>query len=402
MSSSIFFFFFVPLLAFILLAVNFILAPHNPYQEKNGVFECGFTSFLGQNRTQFSISFFIFALLFLLFDLEILLVYPYLVSSYSNESYGLVVLLIFLLALTLGFVFELGKKALNIDSRQTIQNKEPNIHVSSAMLIPIDIMPLDYISYIIFHAVNLIYEYIISYLIPTLNYIHQYVISYLVPILINYIQEQIISYLVVTLRDCYIYLLHVVLSNIYEQWYLITIIMHCLMPLKLVLPFILSRGYLVAGGVQLFIISTCMLCFGYLFCSLDEYISLIAISYTIVAVSLFIGFNKDLKKKYPTFYKYTEIFLLICITILTLYMGFGIYFSIMYARGSSRITRSKTTANKGGGPNGGGPNGPNKPPYETTAACCNDDDDHDDDDHHRDTDEKKKYSTNKGTVLVRR
>lgn len=118
MSSTIFFFFFIAILAFILLAVNLIFAPHNPYQEKNSAFECGFTSFLGQNRTQFSISFFIFALLFLLFDLEILLVYPYLVSAYTNEAYGLAIILIFLLALTLGFAFELGKKALSIDSRQ--------------------------------------------------------------------------------------------------------------------------------------------------------------------------------------------------------------------------------------------------------------------------------------------
>lgn len=119
MTSAVLFFFFIPILAFILLAVNLIFAPHNPYQEKNSAFECGFTSFSGQNRTQFSISFFIFALLFLLFDLEILLVYPYLVSAYTNETYGLVIILIFLLALTLGFAFELGKKALSIDSRQT-------------------------------------------------------------------------------------------------------------------------------------------------------------------------------------------------------------------------------------------------------------------------------------------
>ena len=118
MSSTIFFFLFIPLLTFILLAINLIFAPHNPYMEKNSAFECGFSSFLGQNRIQFSISFFIFALLFLLFDLEILLVYPYLVSAYTNGIYGLVVLLIFLLALTLGFAFELGKKALSIDSRQ--------------------------------------------------------------------------------------------------------------------------------------------------------------------------------------------------------------------------------------------------------------------------------------------
>ena len=119
MSSTIFFFFFIPLLSFILLAINLIFAPHNPYMEKNSAFECGYSSFLGQNRTQFSISFFIFALLFLLFDLEILLVYPYLVSAYLNEVYGLCILMIFLGALTVGFVFELGKKALTIDSRQT-------------------------------------------------------------------------------------------------------------------------------------------------------------------------------------------------------------------------------------------------------------------------------------------
>ena len=119
MSSTIFFFLFIPLLALILLAVNLVFAPHNPYMEKDNVFECGFSSFLGQNRTQFSISFFIFALLFLLFDLEILLVYPYLVSAYTNDVYGLAILLIFLLALTLGFAFELGKKALSIDSRQS-------------------------------------------------------------------------------------------------------------------------------------------------------------------------------------------------------------------------------------------------------------------------------------------
>lgn len=120
MSSAIFFFIFIPLLAIILLAVNLIFAPHNPYQEKDSAFECGFHSFLGQNRTQFSISFFIFALLFLLFDLEILLVYPYVVSAYTNSIYGLVVMLIFFLALTLGFAFELGKNALKIDSRQML------------------------------------------------------------------------------------------------------------------------------------------------------------------------------------------------------------------------------------------------------------------------------------------
>ena len=119
MSSTYIYNIIIPVITTLLLIINFIFAPHNPYMEKNGAFECGYTSFSGQNRTQFSISFFIFALLFLLFDLEILLVYPYFVSSYTNEIFGLIVILLFLIILVIGFVFELGKKALRIESRQT-------------------------------------------------------------------------------------------------------------------------------------------------------------------------------------------------------------------------------------------------------------------------------------------
>jgi len=124
MTSQTFFLVFIPILAFILLAINIIFAPHNPYQEKDSAFECGFHSFLGQNRSEFSISFFIFALLFLLFDLEILLVYPYVVSGYVNGVFGLIIMLIFFLVLTLGFAFELGKNALSIESKQTLFYKK--------------------------------------------------------------------------------------------------------------------------------------------------------------------------------------------------------------------------------------------------------------------------------------
>ena len=130
MTTTTFFFFLIPTLVTILLLVNLLLSPHNPYQEKDSAFECGFHSFLGQNRTQFSISFFIFALLFLLFDLEILLVYPYIVSAYSNGIYGLIIMLFFFIVLTLGFVFELGKNALKIESRQiyNFYNKLPKCY----------------------------------------------------------------------------------------------------------------------------------------------------------------------------------------------------------------------------------------------------------------------------------
>jgi NADH-ubiquinone oxidoreductase chain 3 len=120
MSSIVFLFIFVLILTLVFLLLNFLLAPHNPYQEKYSIFECGFHSFLGQNRTQFGVKFFIFALIYLLLDLEILIIYPFGVSEYENNIYGLFIVLIFIIIITIGFVFELGKNALKIDSRQSL------------------------------------------------------------------------------------------------------------------------------------------------------------------------------------------------------------------------------------------------------------------------------------------
>jgi NADH-ubiquinone oxidoreductase chain 3 len=114
-----FLFIFVTVLALIFLLLNFIFAPHNPYQEKYSIFECGFHSFLGQNRTQFGIKFFIFGLVYLLLDLEIVMIYPFALSEYENGVYGLIIVLIFIIIITAGFVFELGKNALKIESKQT-------------------------------------------------------------------------------------------------------------------------------------------------------------------------------------------------------------------------------------------------------------------------------------------
>nr|YP_010567633.1 NADH dehydrogenase subunit 3 [Ceratocystiopsis pallidobrunnea]UZC53618.1 NADH dehydrogenase subunit 3 [Ceratocystiopsis pallidobrunnea] len=121
MSSLSIFFIFVIVVAILFLALNLIFAPHNPYQEKYSAFECGFHSF-SQSRSQFNITFFIYALVFLLLDLEIILLYPYAVSSYSNDLYGLIVALIFTTIVTIGFVFELGKGALKIGSRQGMES----------------------------------------------------------------------------------------------------------------------------------------------------------------------------------------------------------------------------------------------------------------------------------------
>ena len=122
MSSSTIFFYFVPIITVLLLVLNLIFAKHNPYLEKDSPFECGYHSFLGQSRTQFTISFFIFGLLFLLFDLEILLVFPYGVSAFTNETMGLIIFIIFFILLTIGFIFEIGKGALSISSTQNVSS----------------------------------------------------------------------------------------------------------------------------------------------------------------------------------------------------------------------------------------------------------------------------------------
>ena len=123
MSSMTLFIVFVSIIACLFLIINLIFAPHNPYQEKYSIFECGFHSFLGQNRTQFGVKFFIFALVYLLLDLEILLIFPFALSEYANSTYGLIIMLIFTCIITLGFIYELGKSALKIDSRQVLTNK---------------------------------------------------------------------------------------------------------------------------------------------------------------------------------------------------------------------------------------------------------------------------------------
>ena len=120
MSSMSIFILVVCVIAILFLVINLLFAPHNPYQEKYSIFECGFHSFLGQNRTQFGVKFFIFALVYLLLDLEILLTFPFAVSEYVNNIYGLIVALLFIGIITIGFVFELGKSALKIDSRQVV------------------------------------------------------------------------------------------------------------------------------------------------------------------------------------------------------------------------------------------------------------------------------------------
>jgi NADH-ubiquinone oxidoreductase chain 3 len=104
MSTITFYLLLIPIINILLLSLNILLGPNKNYGEKGSSFECGFHSFLGQNRQQFNISFFLFGLLFLIFDLEIVLIFPYTVSTNHNSSYGLSVLFAFLIILTVPFV----------------------------------------------------------------------------------------------------------------------------------------------------------------------------------------------------------------------------------------------------------------------------------------------------------
>jgi NADH-ubiquinone oxidoreductase chain 3 len=112
MNTLLVLFIFVPILTLILLALNIIFAVHRPDSEKVTSYECGFSPIHGQTRAPFSIQFYIVGILFLVFDLEIVLLYPFSVSVYQVGQFGFWVVMTFFVILTLGFVYELGSGAL--------------------------------------------------------------------------------------------------------------------------------------------------------------------------------------------------------------------------------------------------------------------------------------------------
>jgi NADH-ubiquinone oxidoreductase chain 3 len=87
MNTLLILFIFVPVLTVILLALNLIFAVHRPDSEKVTAYECGFSA-IPQTRSPFSIQFYIVAILFLVFDLELVLLYPFTASLYQIGTYG--------------------------------------------------------------------------------------------------------------------------------------------------------------------------------------------------------------------------------------------------------------------------------------------------------------------------
>jgi NADH-ubiquinone oxidoreductase chain 3 len=126
MNNLIFTFIFVPFLSAVLLALNVLLAKHKPDEAKVSAYECGFTPIFGQTRSTFQIHFMIVALLFLIFDLEILLLFPLAVSLYQVSIFGFTIGIIFFIILTIGFVLEIGSGAIaltNINTSSQLNNK---------------------------------------------------------------------------------------------------------------------------------------------------------------------------------------------------------------------------------------------------------------------------------------
>jgi NADH:ubiquinone oxidoreductase subunit 3 (subunit A) len=101
------------ILGLLLLFINSSFSLSVKYLEKGGGFECGFTSFV-QTRERYNIIFYRVSLLFLIFDLEIILAFPYTAIYQKNENNGKNNLLVFLYILIVGFIYELKEGALNI------------------------------------------------------------------------------------------------------------------------------------------------------------------------------------------------------------------------------------------------------------------------------------------------
>jgi NADH:ubiquinone oxidoreductase subunit 3 (subunit A) len=116
-------FIFVPVLIVILLALNLLFASHRPDAEKISPFECGFSPIFGQTRSPFHIQFYLVAILFLVFDLEIFYLVPFCVTMYQISSYGFSIFVIFFIVLTIGFVYELGAKILYFGNQRSKSNK---------------------------------------------------------------------------------------------------------------------------------------------------------------------------------------------------------------------------------------------------------------------------------------
>jgi NADH-quinone oxidoreductase subunit A len=112
---------YLPILVFVAVAVglatvmvigSFVVARQNPDTEKETAYECGFEAF-DDARARFEVRFYLVSILFIIFDLEAAFLFPWAIVLNKVGTYGLVSMLIFLGVLTVGFVYEWRKGALD-------------------------------------------------------------------------------------------------------------------------------------------------------------------------------------------------------------------------------------------------------------------------------------------------
>ena len=94
------------------IAINYLAAPNNPDPEKLSAYECGFEAF-DDSRMEFDVRFYLVAILFIIFDLEIAFLFPWAISLGNIGLLGFSSMMIFLFILTIGFIYEWKKGALD-------------------------------------------------------------------------------------------------------------------------------------------------------------------------------------------------------------------------------------------------------------------------------------------------
>ena len=110
---SIIIFFVIALgLSCVFIILNYMLSPKNPDPEKLSAYECGFEPF-NDSRMEFDVRFYLVAILFIIFDLEIAFLFPWAISLGNIGFLGFISMMIFLFILTVGFIYEWKKGALD-------------------------------------------------------------------------------------------------------------------------------------------------------------------------------------------------------------------------------------------------------------------------------------------------
>ena len=101
-------------LGLLLMVLGFLFGPRRPDAEKLSAYECGFEAF-EDSRMKFDVRYYLVAILFIVFDLEIAFLFPWAVALDTIGVVGLAAMGVFLLVLVVGFIYEWKKGALEWD-----------------------------------------------------------------------------------------------------------------------------------------------------------------------------------------------------------------------------------------------------------------------------------------------